>query len=149
MLSHVRLFATPWTAALQVPLSVEFSRQEYWRVAISFSIGKTCTYLQNSISEKKKQNVSINSMCVLDWIIFFSYVYTFVKIFIIKKYILFQAAILIFPYKNNHGLYFNKQSRNALVISQDFTWWIGYWFWMLEANIKCLSWGKYCWTDPD
>ena len=29
-LSHVRLFATPWTAAYQAPLSMGFSRQEYW-----------------------------------------------------------------------------------------------------------------------
>ena len=29
--SHVRLFATLWTVALQVSLSVGFSRQEYWR----------------------------------------------------------------------------------------------------------------------
>ena len=29
-LSHVRLFATPWTVAHQGPLSVESSRQEYW-----------------------------------------------------------------------------------------------------------------------
>ena len=29
-LSHVRLFATPWTVAYQSLLSVEFSRQEYW-----------------------------------------------------------------------------------------------------------------------
>ena len=29
VLSHVRLFVTPWTIALQAPLSVEFSRQEY------------------------------------------------------------------------------------------------------------------------
>ena len=28
--SHVRLFATPWTVARQAPLSMEFSRQEYW-----------------------------------------------------------------------------------------------------------------------
>ena len=28
--SHVRLFATPWTVAYQAPLSMEFSRQEYW-----------------------------------------------------------------------------------------------------------------------
>ena len=28
--SHVRLFATPWTAAYQAPLSMGFSRQEYW-----------------------------------------------------------------------------------------------------------------------
>ena len=29
-LSHVQLFATPWPAAHQAPLSMEFSRQEYW-----------------------------------------------------------------------------------------------------------------------
>ena len=29
-LSHVRLYAAPWTVALQAPLSIEFSRQEYW-----------------------------------------------------------------------------------------------------------------------
>ena len=30
LLSRVRLFATPWTVAHQAPLSVGFSRQEYW-----------------------------------------------------------------------------------------------------------------------
>ena len=30
MLSHVRLFATPWTVACQAPLFMEFSRQKYW-----------------------------------------------------------------------------------------------------------------------
>ena len=30
VLSHVRLLVTPWTGAHQVPLSVGFSRQEYW-----------------------------------------------------------------------------------------------------------------------
>ena len=29
-LSHVRLFATPWTVAYQAPQSMGFSRQEYW-----------------------------------------------------------------------------------------------------------------------
>ena len=29
-LSRVRLFATPWTIAYQVPPSMEFSKQEYW-----------------------------------------------------------------------------------------------------------------------
>ena len=29
--SHVQLFATPWIAAYQASLSMEFSRQEYWR----------------------------------------------------------------------------------------------------------------------
>ena len=30
--SHVRLCATPWTAAHQAPLSLGFSRQEHWTV---------------------------------------------------------------------------------------------------------------------
>ena len=29
-LSHVRLFATPWTVAHQAPPPMEFSSQEYW-----------------------------------------------------------------------------------------------------------------------
>ena len=29
-LSRVRLFVTPWTVANQAPLSMAFSRQEYW-----------------------------------------------------------------------------------------------------------------------
>ena len=31
LLSHVRFFVTPWTAAHQAPPSMGFSRQEYWR----------------------------------------------------------------------------------------------------------------------
>ena len=30
MFSHVWLFATPWIVAHEAPLSMEFSRQEYW-----------------------------------------------------------------------------------------------------------------------
>ena len=29
-LSHVQIFVTPWTVAYQAPLSMGFSRQEYW-----------------------------------------------------------------------------------------------------------------------
>ena len=30
LLSHVQLFVTPWTVANQAPLSMGFSKQEYW-----------------------------------------------------------------------------------------------------------------------
>ena len=30
LLSHVRLFGTPWTVALQAPLSIGFPIKEYW-----------------------------------------------------------------------------------------------------------------------
>ena len=39
MLSHfsfVQLFATLWTVALQAPLSMRFSRQEYWSGLLPF-----------------------------------------------------------------------------------------------------------------
>ena len=32
LLTHAPLFATPWTVTCQVPLSMGFFRQEYWRV---------------------------------------------------------------------------------------------------------------------
>ena len=41
MLSYVQLLATLWTVARQAPLSMGFSRQEYW-VAISLSGGSSC-----------------------------------------------------------------------------------------------------------
>ena len=36
LLSCARFFATPWMVAHQVPLSMQFSRQEYWS-GLSFS----------------------------------------------------------------------------------------------------------------
>ena len=30
LLNHVQVFVTPWTVAHQAPLSMGFSRQEYW-----------------------------------------------------------------------------------------------------------------------
>ena len=36
-LSHVRLLATPWTAAYQAPLSMGLSRQEYWLLLLLLS----------------------------------------------------------------------------------------------------------------
>ena len=37
-LSHVRLFATPWTVAYQAPQSTEFSRQEYRSGSLLYGI---------------------------------------------------------------------------------------------------------------
>ena len=48
-LSHVQLFATPWTVAYQVPPSMGFSRQEYWSglpfpIPIYMYVGKQLKY---------------------------------------------------------------------------------------------------------
>ena len=42
-LSRVRLFVTPWTVACQAPLSMGFSRQEYWNGLPFPSPGTTVT----------------------------------------------------------------------------------------------------------
>ena len=39
ILSHVQLFGTSWTVAHQAPLSMEFSRQEYWSALLFPSPG--------------------------------------------------------------------------------------------------------------
>ena len=46
VLSHVRLFVTSWTVANhgQIPLSLEFSRQEYWS-----ETGVSCHFLLQGI----------------------------------------------------------------------------------------------------
>ena len=47
-LSRIRLFVTSWTAAYQAPLSIGFSRQEYWSGVASPSPGE-----QYGVSLKK------------------------------------------------------------------------------------------------
>ena len=64
-LSHVRLLATPWTAAYQAPPSMGFSRQEYWSGVPSPSLGTEWWYSNSIISaswlkylkKKKKKDI--------------------------------------------------------------------------------------------
>ena len=49
-LSHVRLFATSWTAAYQAPPSMGFSRQEYWSGVPSLSPLLRAGLLKDSVS---------------------------------------------------------------------------------------------------
>ena len=52
--SHVRLYATLWTLAHQVPLSMEFSRQEYWS-------GLPCPPPGDLLTQR------LNVSCLLHW----------------------------------------------------------------------------------
>ena len=54
-LSHVRLLATPWTAAHQAPLSMGFSRQEYW----------SGLPLPSLLHSSNNQHIQHLSMCIL------------------------------------------------------------------------------------
>ena len=48
LLSHVRLLATPWTTAYQAPLSMGFSRQEYWS-GVPLPSPFSCSVVFNSL----------------------------------------------------------------------------------------------------
>ena len=50
LFSRVRLFATPWTVALQAPPSMGFSRQEYWSVLPFPSPGDSSPRYQTQVS---------------------------------------------------------------------------------------------------
>ena len=50
-LSRVRLLATPWTAAYQAPLSMGFSRQEYWSGLPLPSLDLKLYFNEKSISD--------------------------------------------------------------------------------------------------
>ena len=52
--SYVRLFATPWTAAFQAPLSMGFSRQKYWSGVPSPSPKVTVRFQERKRKCKKK-----------------------------------------------------------------------------------------------
>ena len=56
-LSHVWLFATPWTVAYQAPLSLGFSRQEYWS-------GVHCLL--------QPQSLSFSNFCAITLLYFFA-----------------------------------------------------------------------------
>ena len=57
--SRVRLFVTPWTVARQVPLSMAFSRQEYWSEVPLL----TPTEVKHKSPNMMRENV-INRPCV-------------------------------------------------------------------------------------
>ena len=52
-LSHVRLFATPWTEAYQAPLPMGFSRQEYCS-GVKWDNYFNCTYKDGATTGKEK-----------------------------------------------------------------------------------------------
>ena len=59
LFSCVQLRATPWTAAYQAPLSMGFTRQEYWRGCHCLLWKQSIVFLKRGTSEnliRRKQN---------------------------------------------------------------------------------------------
>ena len=51
MLSRIQLFATPWTVTHQAPLSMEFSRREYWTRSDQISRSVVSNSLRPHVSQ--------------------------------------------------------------------------------------------------
>ena len=65
MLSRVRLFATPWTVALQAPLSIDFSRQEYCKV--KGKVAQSCPILCDPVDYTAQ---GILQARIPEWVVF-------------------------------------------------------------------------------
>ena len=61
--SRVQLLVTPWTAAYQAPLSMGFSRQEYWSGLPLPSPVHLCSYHQNQDTQKPELFLRRNYFC--------------------------------------------------------------------------------------
>ena len=79
LVSRVRLLATPWTAAHQAPLSMGFSRQEYWsRVPVpspQYVYNFILKKMEIHIKVKKKSITHPISTRINSWLVLFSSVY--------------------------------------------------------------------------
>ena len=60
--SHVWLFATPWTVACQAPLSMGFSRQEYWSGLPFLPPG--------DLPYPEIEPASLTSICIGRWVLY-------------------------------------------------------------------------------
>ena len=81
LLSHVRLFATPWTAAYQPPPSMGFSRQEYWS-------GVPLPSPRKSLNNKSQSEFYFNWSSLFFFLIFTKFLYLSVSLEdIIVKYL--------------------------------------------------------------
>ena len=60
LFSRVQLFQTPWTVAYQAPLSMGFSRQEYWSRVPSLSPVLLVRVFQTFIPEKFQHLIALN-----------------------------------------------------------------------------------------
>ena len=94
-LSRIRLFATPWTAAYQAPLSVGFPRQEYWSGLPLPSLNYLLYLLSFSLL----------------WLFFYSYFFSFFVLMSLDAYsdlpiLLFILVMVLFQRARSH-MHFN------------------------------------------
>ena len=103
LLRHVRLFAIPWTVAYQAPLSMEFSRQEYWS-GLPFPFpGDLPNPRIESRSPILQADALLSELPGL-------YIYIYIYIYICNIYIYFFFTQLL------TDLYFNKPFLNSKCI---------------------------------
>ena len=74
-LSHARLLATPWTAAYQAPLSMGFSRQEYWIGVPLPSPHPPKTLYQLGVTHPRAKHNHVAKLCESSQFCMFCFVY--------------------------------------------------------------------------
>ena len=89
--SHcVPCFATPWTVAFQVPLSVEFSRQEYWSGLTFPSRGIYKKYVHTHIYDSDSPISPLPLSCIRTSLVWSE---------LASSFMLFDLPFTLFPFR--------------------------------------------------
>ena len=149
-LSHVWLFVTPWTVALQAPLSMEFSSLEYWS-GLSFPSpgclpdlvikpGSPALQPDSLPTEPqgKPKNTGVGSL-LLPQQIFLTQELNWGLLHCSQ--ILYQLSYQGSP---SHTQYYTFYSTftNAHAFSEIVWLWWEIWVWMLFQSVVCIIFGK-------
>ena len=128
MLSHVQLFATPWMVALQAPLSIRFSRQEYWDGLSFLPLGdlpdsgiKLASFASPVLSRKIVYQVCHLEIdprpCLsLSTFLLFPWIFTLILKNLILKFF-FQFFLMIFILSSHNSICIFTIKANNLVFS--------------------------------
>ena len=111
--SHVWFFATLWTVAHQAPLSMGFSRQEYW-TGLPFpspgdlpdpGIEPRSPALQADSLPTELQGKPLSLFYFIFWNLYLSHIYELLCSFSLKKqnYMHFNASSFFFSFSYRHG----------------------------------------------
>ena len=98
-LSHVRLLATPWTTAYQAPLSMGFSRQEYWSGLPLPQPPKIKSVTVSTVSPSTCHEVmGLDAMILVFWMLSFKPTFSLSSFTFIQR--LFSSTVFQNPYRN-------------------------------------------------
>ena len=144
--SNVWLFATPWTAACQAPLSMEFSMQEQWKMGFHFffqDLPNSGIELASPVSlalQADSQPLSHQESHI--YINFYINIYIYIYVYSVMFSPLSSILLKTFPSDISGTLIFHKVHRSIISIVTYRSLWTSGQNWWLNHEINTLAVSK-------